>query len=187
MPIPATRVNWAGPAQPGSPINPVVIMTTPLVAAQLQLLSQSPEFQEAAAEHPKAYAGVVELLTAIHACMEAPGRAAAIPAPKQVAEEGLHVLGMDSAYPGDSTVFRFPPGTPPVLAQKMVDDLMRRPAELLPPEIQTPGPETSAPGTGIHAAIESYHNPVKFRPGRVPLSSILSRGDLLKGGEAVND
>jgi hypothetical protein len=92
MTVPENRAHWIGPVPPGRPMNPVVIVTSPLIASQLALLAETEAFTEAYEEHPKAYAGVKDLLEKLTAELERAGRVEWVGdrVAKHAAEEGMH-------------------------------------------------------------------------------------------------
>lgn len=171
MQVPEITVHWVGPASPPQPLNPVVMVVPPLVAGQLTLLAETEEFRIAAAEHPKAYAGVIELLTKVNAELDRAGRVTSGPSPKQAAEEGFHRTGKHwHADPTDADKVALLQFESPAVTRF---------------DLQTPS-------SGIHQAIEkvtrSEPEPVRFVPGRARIPrSLGSLGVHLEGRGAVND
>lgn len=161
-----TRVNWAGATPAGTPLNPVVIVTSPLIASQLLLLGNTREFLEAAAEYPTAYAGVLDFLQKVKQEMDRDGQSNTVHhdvTPRQAAEEGFHTQLMPKApLPDDPDMVQraqaylsTPPGT-------LIESVMRRP--------------------------EPPSEPVRYAPGRVRIPrSMGSLGVHLPGRGAVND
>ena len=145
MGIPETAVYWAGATPHGSTLNPVTIVTSPLIAAQLALLAETEEFSAAAEEHPKAYAGLQDLLAKITAAFQhdiATNSAHYHVSPKTAAEEGFHADLVSSALTLPEDFF-----------------------------LRTPMRWHEEPGTGIHQTIIDYHNAAPLPPGFVPLTA----------------
>lgn len=163
-----TRVNWAGSTPAGTPLNPVVIVTSPLIASQLLLLGNTKEFLEAAAEYPKAYAGVLDLLQKVKAEMDRDGQTNTVHhdvTPKQAAEEGLHTLLMPMAPMPDD----------PELTQRALAYLSTPPGTLIESVMRRPEPPSDS-------------EPVRYAPGRVRIPrSMGSLGVHLQQRGQAND
>lgn len=163
MSIPKTAVHWAGATPAGTPVNPVVIITTPLIAAQLALLAETEEFAAAAKANPIAYGGLMDLLQKITNRFALDGvsnPAHTDVSPKMAAEAGLHY----ASEPEAASVFSFPSGDPGAGIHEAVQQLAR-----------SGGIAPEQPG-------------VKYQPGRVRMPrSLGSLGVHLSSGGSVND
>lgn len=73
MSQPEITVQWEGSTPPGQPVNPISISVPPLVAGLISVILNSPQNRAAAAEHPRAYAGLIELTTKINAAIALDG------------------------------------------------------------------------------------------------------------------